>query len=153
MLFEAAKRRKRIAKGERFLRAPGKDEIGRSPEDCAIWHVPQPVVGSDILHNHRLRNFDFVRRHNCVISGAYCSRFAHSRGCAALHPGLCRPRRLRRRKNQAKFRQSIIAGSRRDQLRHVNMGAEKSRETSVVPAKTTSPTSVCTHGKHNNCYF
>jgi hypothetical protein len=41
------------------------------PFDCAIWRVPQHVGGSDILHYHRLRNFDFLRRHNCVTNGAF----------------------------------------------------------------------------------
>ena len=45
------------------------------PFDCAIWRVPQNVGDGDILHNHRLRNFDFLRRHNCVAFRANFTAF------------------------------------------------------------------------------
>ena len=45
--------------------------------DSAIWRVPQHVGGSDILHNHWLRDFACVSRHKCVI-------------CGGLHPRSCR---------------------------------------------------------------
>jgi hypothetical protein len=41
--------------------------------DCAILRVPQHVGGSAKLYNHRLRNFDLLRRHNCVTFRALCS--------------------------------------------------------------------------------
>jgi hypothetical protein len=50
------------------------ENLSRRPYDCAISCVPQHIGGSDILHNHRLRNFGFVRRHNYIILGTPASR-------------------------------------------------------------------------------